>query len=127
MENKFNIDSSEKQRILSLHENATRQQYLNVLTEAATPVTYTLGGNVELENVKDKTKPELKLFKGAVFKLSNNQMVANTKYQFVDSINGLVTVAYNSISTVEDKDIPKFTHTGKVVYDCKTYKFTSQL
>ena len=29
----FNIDNDEKQRILSLHENSTRQQYLNLIVE----------------------------------------------------------------------------------------------
>jgi len=33
MENKFNIDNDERNRILSLHESSTKQQYLNVLTE----------------------------------------------------------------------------------------------
>jgi len=33
MKNQFIIAESERQRILSLHENATKKQYLNVLTE----------------------------------------------------------------------------------------------
>jgi hypothetical protein len=33
MENKFNIDNDERNRILSLHENSTKNQYLNIISE----------------------------------------------------------------------------------------------
>lgn len=128
MENKFNIDSDERNRILSLHESSTKQQYLNVLTEQTTPttpVTYTLGNTVSLENVKDKKQPEVKIFKGAVFQLVNNQMVTNATYQFVDSLTGEVVLAYNNYGTVPQSQFNKYTYKGKISYDCKTYKFTT--
>lgn len=128
MENKFNIDSDERNRILSLHESSTKQQYLNVLTEQTTPttpVTYTLGNTVSLENVKDKQLPEVKIFKGAVFQLVNNQMVTNATYQFVDSLTGEVVLAYNNYGTVPQSQFNKYTYKGKISYDCKTYKFTT--
>jgi len=65
MENKFNIDSSEIKRILSLHENATKKQYLNVLNEAET-TTYTLKADVTLTNTKT-TEKNLYMYKGTQF------------------------------------------------------------
>lgn len=129
MENKFNIDNDERNRILSLHESSTKQQYLNVLTEQTTPttpVTYTLGSTVSLENVKDKRQPEVKIFKGAVFQLANNQMVANNAtYQFVGTTTGEVVYAYNNNATVDESQFNQFTYKSKISYDCKTYKFTT--
>lgn len=65
MENKFNIDSSEIKRILLLHENATKKQYLNVLNEAET-TTYTLKADVTLTNTKT-TEKNLYMYKGTQF------------------------------------------------------------
>jgi hypothetical protein len=115
MENKFIIDNGERQRILSLHENSTKQQYLNVLSEQTTPqqkVSYTLMATTELENVKDKTAlPELKIFKGAVFELENNRMVAkNATIQFVNSLTGYPTVSYNNGATVTQDQYKKVTY-----------------
>jgi hypothetical protein len=36
MKNLFEIDSNEIKRILSLHEESTKKQYLNVISEALT-------------------------------------------------------------------------------------------
>jgi hypothetical protein len=33
MRNKFNVDNDEKERIISLHENASKKQYLNLIVE----------------------------------------------------------------------------------------------
>jgi len=128
MENKFNIDNDERNRILSLHESSTKQQYLNVLTEQATPttpVTYTLGNTVSLENVKDKKQPEVKIFKGAVFQLANNQMVTTATIQFVDTLTGEVVTGPANWNTVPKEQFKNYTFKTKVSYDCKTYKFTT--
>jgi hypothetical protein len=69
--------------------------------------------------------PELKLFKGATFNKVGENLVANTRFQFVDSLNGLVTAGSDTISTVDDESIGKYTITGKVTYYCKLGKFTA--
>jgi hypothetical protein len=87
---------------------------------------YTVQGeSFTLENSSDKTMPELKLFKGATFNKVGENLVANTRFQFVDSLNGLVTAGSDTISTVDDESIGKYTITGKVTYYCKLGKFTA--
>jgi len=65
MENKFNINNDERERILSLHESSSKQQYLNVLNEEETS-TYTLKADVTLTNTKI-TDNNLYLYKGTQF------------------------------------------------------------
>jgi hypothetical protein len=83
------------------------------------------GESFTLENSSDKTMPELKLFKGATFNKVGENLVANTRFQFVDSLNGLVTAGSDTTSTVGDESIGKYTITGKVTYYCKLGKFTA--
>lgn len=83
------------------------------------------GESFTLENSSDKTMPELKLFKGTTFNKVGENLVANTRFQFVDSLNGLVTAGSDTTSTVGDESIGKYTITGKVTYYCKLGKFTA--
>lgn len=109
---KFIITEEEKSHIMGLYEQ--------------TKTGYTLKSEVfTLENSGDKTQPELKLFKGATFNKVGENLVANTRFQFVDSLNGLVTAGSDTISTVDDNEISKHTITGKVTYYCKLGKFTA--
>jgi len=78
-----------------------------------------------LENASDKTLPELKLFKGATFNKVGDNLVSTTKYQFVDTLNGQVTVSADDWTTVSDEEIGKYTIAGKVTYYCKLGKFTA--
>jgi len=110
MKNLFEVDGDEIKRILSLHESSTKKQYLNVISEQAKPATesFTLADVVSLEN-KVSGQPELKLFKGAVFKIAKkNLLYSKTKYQTAGDIGG---------STSE-------TMSGTIWYNCATGKFS---
>lgn len=111
--NLFKIDSEEIKRILSLHEESTKTQYLNVLTEQLSQNndSYTLAYNINLENTKSNAH-ELKLFKGTVFRQSGKQGILksnNIKFQYVNTASGK-----------PDYDGAK---SGVVYYKCNTGKF----
>ena len=130
MKNLFNVDGDEIKRILSLHEESTKKQYLNLITEDAPQQTssYTLASNVNLENVKDKKLPELKIFKGAVFQLENNRMIAkNATIQFVDTLTGEVVASPTIIfqDGVDESQFNKYTYKTNVTYDCQVQKLTT--
>lgn len=87
MENKFNIDSDERNRILSLHESSTKQQYLNVLNEQETG-SYTTKMDVKLND-------NYVIPKGTVFKITKPGVVSakvpgtskGTKYFHENTVN----------------------------------------
>jgi hypothetical protein len=88
--------------------------------------SYTLQSDkYELENAGNTTMPELKLFKGTTFNKVGENLVANTKFQFVDTLSGEVTAGSNTIDTVDGSQVGKFTVSGKVTYYCKLGKFTA--
>jgi hypothetical protein len=88
--------------------------------------SYTLQSDkYELENAGNTTMPELKLFKGTTFNKVGENLVANTKFQFVDTLSGEVTAGANTIDTVDGSQVGKFTVSGKVTYYCKLGKFTA--
>jgi hypothetical protein len=88
--------------------------------------SYTLQSDkYELENSSDSTMPELKLFKGTTFNKVGDNLVAITKFQFVDTLNGEVTAGSNTIETVGSSSVGKYTVSGKVTYYCKLGKFTA--
>ena len=76
MRNLFEVDSNEMRRILSLHKESTKKQYLNVISEQTNPdgQSFTLSNDVNLEN-ETSGQSELKLFKGAVFKIANKNLL----------------------------------------------------
>ena len=80
-------------------------------------MTYTVKNDATFENANNETKPELKIFKGTKFVKNGDVLVANTKYQFVDSRTG-VKIGYGP------KDALKFEYAGKVTYNCAEGKFT---
>ena len=78
---------------------------------------YTVKNDATFENATSEAKPELKIFKGTKFVKNGDVLVANTKYQFVDSRTG-VKLGYGP------KDALKFEYAGKVTYNCAEGKFT---
>jgi hypothetical protein len=80
-------------------------------------ISYTTKFDATFENASDQTRPELKIFEGAKFVKNGDVLVADTKYQFVDSRTG-VKIGYGP------KDALKFEYTGKVTYNCAEGKFT---
>jgi hypothetical protein len=80
MENKFIINDDERQRILSLHENSTKQHYLNILNEQD-------GGNYTTKmDVKLKGGNGYIIPKNTVFKiLKKNVLTA----QVPGTVNGM--------------------------------------
>lgn len=115
MKNNFIIDSDEKQRILSLHENSTKNQYLNVLSEQAK------ADNQLISKVKNA-------------KILQNKVVATKDHRLnsQDPSRGTATVFKSTEFYQTDKpDILKtngYVKAGDVgsqviAYDCVTGKF----
>jgi len=112
MKNLFEIDSNEIKRILSLHKESTKNQYLNVISEQAKPAveSFTLDKAINLENASDKRLSELKLFKGATFKIANkNLLYSRTKFKLVNSTIGTASTNLTD---------------GVIWYRCDTFKFS---
>ena len=137
MKSKFVLTEEESKRILSLHKNKIDQEK-NIVSEDLDGVSLAEDRNVGnkwwtdpnnstvkktvrngvLTLPKDITfekatgmglRNELKLFKGAEFKISQpGSLISNTRYSFVSSLDGYET--YN----------PK---KGKIGYNCKSGKF----
>jgi hypothetical protein len=102
MENKnFIINESERERILQKHQDATKNLYLNVISEQTTRVEdeITLEAKYNLYNIEQGYKP-LVLSKGTSFKFSNSNQLSsntNTKYQIGnDSSEGVVMFSCNT-------------------------------
>ena len=84
--------------------------------------SYTLNNDKSLENSNTaETFPELKLFKGATFTKvpGAKELVATTKYQFVDTLIAKVMAGPNDIIGFDDAK----TYSGKVTYYCGIGKF----
>jgi len=123
MKNTFKILEEEKVRILEMHENATKNQYLNEQQTAKIPTTYTVR-NPEIiltgQNKKTTASAEdLKIFKGAKFIKQGSTIVANTKYQFLDRF-GSVIIGVGQNPSMRGKK----TYQGNVTYGCSTGKYT---
>ena len=139
MKNIFDVDSNEIKRILSLHEESTKKQYLNVISEdngegsyasfdptqydyskvfqkskvttkqLNEPRSFSLNLNCNLESVS-KTGWELRLFKSAVFNISKeNLLYSKTQLQ--------------KFSTWSGNESGK-AYSGIVWYNCKSGKFS---
>jgi len=103
MENKFNIDNDERQRILSLHENSTKQQYLNLIMEGPEGLNYKIdkmhrfisavGGKsftVDSGQIVTVDQTNKKLNIGKYFKFScKPKIVSGTPFHYTD-MNGKV-------------------------------------
>ena len=126
MRTKLNLNEEETKRILSLH-NKKIQNQKDIFFESKSLLdvgkeklkkqgigmvkgnVLTLSDNITLENAQNSIKDELKLFKGAKFKkVSNNEIVSETSYSFVDSSTGRQNGSINR---------------GKISYSCSTGKF----
>lgn len=103
MKNNFIIDSDEKQRILSLHENSTKNQYLNLIMEGPEGLNYktdrihtfisAVGGKkiqVDSEQLVTVDQTYKKLNIGKYFKFScKPKIVSGTPFHYTD-MNGKV-------------------------------------
>lgn len=100
MKKLYFLDETEKERILNLHETATKNQYLinevgygsgNWVDVNYKSQTLTLNNYLEMENRQGGD--ELKLNKGVVFTVKNsNTLVAkNTPFQIVGDFTGSVS------------------------------------
>ena len=91
---------------------------------------YIVGGSgYSLENSKSKTNAELKIFKNTKFvKNSDGNLIANTKYQFLDSYYGYVVTSPMTFSLKKSEDsknnYAKDTYSGSITYSCKYKIFT---
>lgn len=118
MKKLYFLDEEERKRILTIHENATKNQYLkesnSLISEGyyntvdLKNLTLTLHSYLEME--RDGSGSELRLEKGVVFKKENaNGLIAsNVNYSLVGDYTG----------GVEEKG------KGNVRYSCKTKKFS---
>jgi hypothetical protein len=91
MEDKFEINSEEVIRILSLHEDATKNQYLNVLNEQShsdwiESNKYILKNNITLKNV-NISGPNLTLLIGFYFQGGYGGVTGRGKIQLRDKTN----------------------------------------
>ncbi len=111
MENKFIINNDERQRILSLHEERTKNQYLNLISEQQTQ-TYDLKADVTLTNSVG-TNNNLFLYKGTQF------------YKSTTKPGELQTskVSLNRPQMMTGSRSQAENFKGNVFYGCKTGKF----
>lgn len=122
MKNLFEIDSNEIKRILSLHEESTKKQYLNVLNEE-----YGSFNNFDFSKVmtmKDKILPQ-EFTTNREIELENNdfysinlKISAGTKFvkRMKDNVPYLITQPI-SVKLTNTKLRPN-TANGKIVYWC---------
>ena len=107
MNNIFEISGDEIKRILSLHEESTKQQYLNVLNEqrhisSAEGPKHKINGNITLKNVNLLDR-KLTLFSGFKFIGGYGDFVIGVgKYQLLDK-----------------------TYDGEIKFNCSTRKFST--
>ena len=114
-------------KIIKLTESDLARIVRRVITEESAN-SYTVKNDTTLENSNTAgTFPELKLFKGATFTKvpGAKELVATTKYQFVDTISGEVMRGPNDLDTiiVDKKFVVDKTFSGKVTYYCGIGKF----
>jgi hypothetical protein len=80
-----------------------------IMEQVSSDSQFKLSETISLESAQAAGQDELKLFKGALFKVGKNRiLVSNTKYQMVKSDNGMPTT-----SVIE----------GTIHYSCKAGKF----
>ena len=108
-------------KIIKLTESDLARIVRRVITEESAN-SYTVKNDTTLENSNTAgTFPELKLFKGATFTKvpGAKELVATTKYQFVDTLIAKVMAGPNDIIGFDDAK----TYSGKVTYYCGIGKF----
>lgn len=119
----FKILQEEKDRILGMHKIATKNQYLIEQQTSQIPTTYTVkNAQVTLKGQNKKTTAaaeDLKIFKGAKFIKQGGNIVANTKYQFLDMFGNVIIGVGQNSSMRGNK-----TYQGNVTYGCSTGKYT---
>ena len=109
--NLFEIDTEEVQRILSLHEERSKTQYLNIISEQDNQ-KYTVQSKDYILTNLIVGNFQLKLFKGATFTKQGNTVISKTNTQFVDVITGQVLKADGS------SDNSNQVNKGTVTYYC---------
>ena len=123
MKDIFKILQEEKDRILGMHKIATKNQYLIEQQPSQIPTTYTVkNAQVTLKGQNKKTTAaaeDLKIFKGAKFIKQGGNIVANTKYQFLDIFGNVIIGVGQNSSMRANK-----TYQGNVTYGCSTGKYT---
>lgn len=123
MKDIFKILQEEKDRILGMHKIATENQYLIEQQSPQIPTTYTVkNAQVTLTGQNKKTTAaaeDLKIFKGAKFIKQGDNIVANTKYQFVDFFGNVIIGVGKNPRMRSNK-----TYQGNVTYGCSTGKYT---
>jgi hypothetical protein len=106
----------------NLIENAINKSLLN---EQSGDFSYTVqSAEVFFENAENSDNPELKIFKGAKFVPDNKgNLVATTKFQFVNSASGEVTMGPATNDEPYDENNKLYTTKDKVYYYCSKGKF----
>ena len=131
MKDIFVINESERERILKMHVERTQKHYLKedyeINENAKETGEYKIQSNVYFLENSNKLFPELKLFKGATFKKTPGQerLVANTTYQYVDTLTGQVVKGANNASTVSRDNERDYTFKGTITYLCQSGKFVT--
>lgn len=104
-------------KIVKLTESNLVNLVKRVLSEQE-EISYTTKFDATFENATSQNKNELKIFKGTKFVKKGDVLVANTKYQFVDSRTG------NPMLKGDYGNETISTLTGEVTYICGEGKFT---
>ena len=124
MKDIFKILQEEKDRILGMHKIATENQYLIEQQSPQIPTTYTVkNAQVTLKGQNKKTTAaaeDLKIFKGAKFIKQGGNIVANTKYQFLDVFGNVIS----GVGKTPGARSSNKTYQGNVTYGCSTGKYT---
>lgn len=126
MKNLFDVNRDEIKRILTLHEERSKAQYLNIINEQGTS-EYKLGSDYTLKNEdigvdaygSVNAANDLKLFKGTTFIKTGNDLIATTKYKYVDIITGKGRSSATDDSMTGEAEA----RSGKIIFSCSQGKF----
>lgn len=131
MKHLFFLNESEKDRIINMHQNATKKYYLKESDEinenAQQTGEYKIQSNVYFLENASINKSELKLFRGTTFKKEPNseRLIAKTKYQYVDTDSGNVVKSSDDQTNVSRDEERTYTFNGTVTYLCQAGKFVT--
>jgi hypothetical protein len=126
--NEIGMDGEPMYEPPKLNQSVVNQ---SVNTNNSGELSYTVQStDVAFENAEDPDYPELKIFKGAKFVPSfkngvfSGKLYANTKFQFVNSANGEVTMGPATNDEPYDENNKYYTNKDNVFYNCAKGKFS---
>lgn len=119
MENKFDINSEEVKRILSLHEDATNKQYLNIISEQTSGLDKTNGQYKIAADIVVNSRPGFSAKPTSLTIKPTSVIYPNYKNNSV-IVQGIIN---NDSKKLADKNLKLTCGTGELEYDDYTAKY----